>query len=221
LNTAPTTFLIFLTPTDSFPVTQFMSHDLITSFLFTETFNSVTGMTHLGLQDSYFTTTFSNELLTLIVNTTQNTCFDLKIYSYDRDYPSLFVITPEDGLEIFGDYIQKKASLMGLVENDFDLFPSRPSDFEVQPEAAINTTNLLTLRGKTTDVSKLSSHELVNFLYNLPQDKMDEYLNLECIRAQSQASTPTRKLHYPEPFIASASFIHTDIAFIHILHYNY
>ena len=198
-----------------------MSHDLITSFLFTETFNSVTEMTHLGLQDSYFTTPFSTELLKLIVNTTQNTCFDLKIYSYDRDYPSLFVVTPEDGLEIFGDYIQKKASLMGLVENDFDLFPSRPSDFEVQPEAAINTTNLLTLRGKTTDVSKLSSHELVNFLYNLPQDKMDEYLNLECIRAQSQASTPTRKLHYPEPFIASASFIHTDIAFIHILHYNY
>jgi hypothetical protein len=143
------------------------------------------------------------------------------IYNYDKDYPSLFVVTPEDGLEICGDYIEKKALLMGFIQDDSDLFPYRPSDFETKPETAVNTSNLLTLRGKVTDVSKLSSHELVNFLYNLPQDKMDEYLNLECIKAQSQASTPTRKLHYPEPFIASASFIHTDIAFIHILHYNY
>ena len=50
---------------------------------------------------------------------------------------------------------------------------------------------------------------------------MDEYLSLECVRTQSQASTPTRKLYYPEPFIASAPCVQTDIAFIHILHYNY
>ena len=32
---------------------------------------------------------------------------------------------------------------------------------------------------------------------------------------------PDCKLYYPEPFIASASFLHEEIWFIHILHYNY
>jgi len=196
-----------------------MSTDLITSFLSSEIVNS-SSITS-GFQNTSLLNLFPNDSLETIFNIVQEARFDFKIYSYDRDYPSLFVVTPEDGLEIFGDYIEKKAALMGFIQDDSNLFPYRPSDFETKSETTINTSNLLTLRGKTTDVSKLSSHELVNFLYNLPQDKMDEYLNLECIRAQSQASTPTRKMHYPEPFIASASFIHTDIAFIHILHYNY
>jgi hypothetical protein len=34
-------------------------------------------------------------------------------------------------------------------------------------------------------------------------------------------STPDTKLHYPEPFIASPSFVHEDLWFIHILHYNH
>ncbi len=195
-----------------------MSTDLITSFLSSEVVNS--SLT-FGFQNEPLSSLFPNDSLETIFNTVQESRFDFKIYSYDRDYPSLFVVTPEDGLDIFGDYIEKKAALMGFIQDDSSLFPYRLSDFETKPEVAVNTSNLLTLRGRTTDVSKLSSHELVNFLYELPQDKMDEYLNLECIRAQSQASTPTRKMHYPEPFIASASFIHTDIAFIHILHYNY
>jgi len=32
---------------------------------------------------------------------------------------------------------------------------------------------------------------------------------------------PDTKLYYPEPFIASPSFLHEEIWFIHILHYNY
>jgi transketolase N-terminal domain/subunit len=38
---------------------------------------------------------------------------------------------------------------------------------------------------------------------------------------QLQFTTPDVKLYYPEPFIASPSFNHEDIWFIHILHYNY
>jgi len=34
-------------------------------------------------------------------------------------------------------------------------------------------------------------------------------------------ATPDSKLYYPEPFIASPSFTHEEIWFIHILHYNY
>jgi hypothetical protein len=32
---------------------------------------------------------------------------------------------------------------------------------------------------------------------------------------------PDGKLYYPEPFIASPSFLHEEIWFIHILHYHY
>jgi hypothetical protein len=38
---------------------------------------------------------------------------------------------------------------------------------------------------------------------------------------QWECSTPDVKLYYPEPFIASPSFNHEEIWFIHILHYNY
>jgi heme/copper-type cytochrome/quinol oxidase subunit 2 len=36
-----------------------------------------------------------------------------------------------------------------------------------------------------------------------------------------QLSTPDTKLYYPEPFIASPSFVHEDLWFIHILHYQH
>ena len=34
-------------------------------------------------------------------------------------------------------------------------------------------------------------------------------------------STPDVKLYYPEPFIASPSFVHEDLWFIHVLHYQH
>jgi heme/copper-type cytochrome/quinol oxidase subunit 2 len=36
-----------------------------------------------------------------------------------------------------------------------------------------------------------------------------------------ELSTPDTKLYYPEPFIASPSFVHEDLWFIHILHYQH
>jgi hypothetical protein len=38
---------------------------------------------------------------------------------------------------------------------------------------------------------------------------------------QESESTPDVRLHYPEPFIASPSFVHEEIWFIHILHYQH
>lgn len=38
---------------------------------------------------------------------------------------------------------------------------------------------------------------------------------------QEVESTPDVKLYYPEPFIASPSFVHEELWFIHILHYNH
>ena len=38
---------------------------------------------------------------------------------------------------------------------------------------------------------------------------------------REKASTPDAKLYYPEPFIASPSFVHEDLWFIHVLHYQH
>jgi hypothetical protein len=45
--------------------------------------------------------------------------------------------------------------------------------------------------------------------------------NNEASLVYETLSTPDFKLYYPEPFIASPSFVHEDIWYIHILHYNY
>ena len=211
-------FVFFLTPVDSFPVSQFMTNELITNFIKSGVadnlyFNGFYTAEH-------FLTDYSTSLIE-VSNVFNPSSFNVKTYNYDRNFPSLFLVPQEDSF-IYEDYINKKAALMGFVHDETQFLPYRPVEFEPEsPRLPTNHSNLLTLRGKTTDVSKLTPAEDIMFLQELPWDRMDEYLSLECVRTQSQASTPTRKLHYPEPFIASASFVHTDIAFIHILHYNY
>jgi hypothetical protein len=49
-----------------------------------------------------------------------------------------------------------------------------------------------------------------------------EISNLESDEGVFEAlSTPDLKLFYPEPFIASPSFAHEDIWFLHILHFQH
>ena len=43
----------------------------------------------------------------------------------------------------------------------------------------------------------------------------------ENLAVYESLSTPDFKLYYPEPFIASPSFVHEDLWFIHILHYQH
>lgn len=52
-------------------------------------------------------------------------------------------------------------------------------------------------------------------------DDMALFNNLENITSIYHYSIPNVKLAYPEPFIASPSFMHTDIWFVHILVYQY
>ena len=69
--------------------------------------------------------------------------------------------------------------------------------------------------------------KIVNFLPNLSLNDSLEHLELWFYdmdnesMTQQELSTPDVKLYYPEPFIASPSFSHEEIWFIHILHYNY
>lgn len=73
--------------------------------------------------------------------------------------------------------------------------------------------------GEVVDVTKLSPKEII-FLANSVDD-VNKFEALEHIRSTYISSAPNVKLYYPEPFIASASFIHNDIGFIHILQYQF
>ena len=116
----------------------------------------------------------------------------------------------------------KKIRRMGYNPEDL----SRIEPVEVVPtneygEAPIDYSNTVFHRGRTWDVSAMSPSERLSFSLNLTYDQLKKYDNLECVRAENHISIPTKKLQYPEPFIASASFTHTDIGFIHVLHYQY
>jgi hypothetical protein len=85
----------------------------------------------------------------------------------------------------------------------------------------IDFSNKIFHKGKPVDIPSLSYDDKLTLLNELNYDQLQKYNNLECVRSENYIATPTRKMHYPEPFIASASFIHTDIGFIHILHYQF
>lgn len=63
------------------------------------------------------------------------------------------------------------------------------------------------------------STEIINFI-NQTED-IFLYTNVDNLQTIYHYSVPNVKLFYPEPFIASASFMHSDLWFIHILIYQY
>ena len=67
--------------------------------------------------------------------------------------------------------------------------------------------------------SNLNSQSLLAFINQIDDSNLFE--NLENITSTYHYSVPNVKLSYPEPFIASPSFIHTDLWFVHILVYQY
>ena len=69
------------------------------------------------------------------------------------------------------------------------------------------------------NIDPINSEILINYL-NQTED-LNYYQNLENMVTIYHYSVPNVKLMYPEPFIASASFMHNDLWFIHILIYQY
>jgi len=78
---------------------------------------------------------------------------------------------------------------------------------------------LIVHEGKLIDVTKLSQSEIIN-LSSVVED-VDKFEALEHVKNTYSSTSPNCKIFYPEPFIASPSFIHNDIGFIHILQYQY
>lgn len=83
----------------------------------------------------------------------------------------------------------------------------------------INYTNLYNYKGNVIDVTTLSDSAISNLMSEV--DDIHVFESMEHIRTNYTISTPNVKLYYPEAFIASPSFIHNDLGFLHILQYQY
>jgi len=91
-----------------------------------------------------------------------------------------------------------------------------------QPILPTDHSNLYDYNGQTIDVSKLNKRELMTLMWETDDmGKMEKLESLAHVKSIYHYSVPQVKLYYPEPFIASPSFIHNDIGFIHILQYQF
>jgi heme/copper-type cytochrome/quinol oxidase subunit 2 len=82
-----------------------------------------------------------------------------------------------------------------------------------------NNSSLHVVNGEIVDVSKLSSREVFNLASQI--DDISKFEALEHVRSTYIGTSPNVKLYYAEPFLASPSFMHNDIGFLHILQYQF
>ena len=148
---------------------------------------------------------------------------DIRSLRPDSYFPDLFELPfPGTSDSMYLDYLDKKIRRLGY---DPVQFAAVNPDIRALPslleERTPDFSNQIIHKGRTWFIPELEHDEKMSLLGSLGYDQLQKYNNLECVRSQNYISTPSRKLHYPEPFIASASFVHTDIGFIHILHYQY
>lgn len=112
-------------------------------------------------------------------------------------------------------------------EQLYDLWTGSGSDsmaYSLEHSIPLPTdySNLYDHNGTIIDISKLSNKEIALLVWEIDDvDKIEKIESMAHLRSMYQASVPHVKLYYPEPFIASPSFIHNDIWFIHILQYQY
>ena len=77
--------------------------------------------------------------------------------------------------------------------------------------------NVLQRRLTDTNDTLTASNDLLNTGYNLESSSVTNVTGY--VRNMLQHTIPDTKLFYPEPFIASPSYIHTDLTYLHILQY--
>jgi hypothetical protein len=173
-----------------------------------------TNVTYLNVPTSSVTLNIIPSLDTVFGNN-----FSIRKLKPDLAFPDLFIVKYSFDFQHYADYMDKKADRFGLnVDETLNTFSSVSTR---QTERPIDFSNKIFHKGKSVNIPSLSYDNKLTLLNELNYDQLQKYNNLECVRSENYIATPTRKLHYPEPFIASASFIHTDIGFIHILHYQF
>jgi heme/copper-type cytochrome/quinol oxidase subunit 2 len=115
------------------------------------------------------------------------------------------ILQPKTEEEKFLDYIAKLE--MQYIE---------PLDYYT-----LNTTNKINIKGETVDVSKWDRVQVLKFLQSLDANEANRLYNTEHVYSLFHVSLPNVKLYYPEPYIAAPSRIHSDLWFLHILHYQF
>jgi hypothetical protein len=81
--------------------------------------------------------------------------------------------------------------------------------------------DVFTFAGKSVDLNDLTVEQADQIVEYLPGAEAERFKGMENVAAVYHKSIPTGKVSYPEPLVASASFTHNDIGFIHILQYQY
>lgn len=146
-----------------------------------------------------------------------------------------------DTFSLGGDFNYDNSQFQFLQENLFNLNESSISNINswdtIFSSNTLDYRNLLNFNNKTTNqplINYINDILLVTPEYNnitnltdfFPEKVMHfenfELSNLEPDEGVFEAlSTPDLKIFYPEPFIASPSFVHEDLWFLHILHFQH
>jgi len=130
--------------------------------------------------------------------------FEKEISRRHARFPHL---TRDDIYRIMDDHGSSEQMNMSL--QLFDDMDNTPTDY----------SNLFEHEGVVVDVSKLDKHEVIKLAKEV--DDINKFESLEHIRSVYIGTAPNVKLVYPEPFIASPSFIHNDLGYLHILQYQF
>ena len=168
---------------------------------------------------------FSNDTLVPSLNTSiYNTNSVSNISSTD---PSNLIFPEYDSYDFLQSEITRRQKKLPHLSRRqvFDLMYGLGSDSIEHALAQYDNmlptdySNIYNHRGTLIDVSKLSHDQIMNL--SVEVDDLFKFDSLDHIRSTYVLSIPTKKLYYPEPFIASPSFVHNDLGFMHILQYQY
>ena len=168
---------------------------------------------------------FSNELLSLNPSLTlpEVTSSNLNILAD----PSQLIFPEYDSYDFLQSEITRRQKKLPHLSRTqvFDLMYGLGSDSiehalsQYDNMLPTDYSNIYNHRGTLIDVSKLSHDQIMNL--SVEVDDLFKFDSLDHIRSTYVLSVPTKKLYYPEPFIASPSFVHNDLGFMHILQYQY
>ena len=97
-------------------------------------------------------------------------------------------------------------------------------NFTLSNDFLLNNTNFINNLASTV-LLKNNPEQAYKFFPQMQETFTDLEILFDEVKDEStldyMRTIPDGKLYYPEPFIASPSFLHEEIWFIHILHYNY
>jgi len=148
--------------------------------------------------------------------------FNMNFLYTDRDkrfikfYEEFLNLPPvsNENFDIYSNIVESTINVSFLNRLNFNL---PPVSFTKENYDFSNSILKTTIEKPYTFKKKDTS--LVDYVNQT--DNLGFYNNLENITSIYHYSIPNTKLNYPEPFVASSSFIHSEMWYMHILTYQY